>query len=115
MGCGRKPAAVLVQMLRIMHAHTQLLHAFTVGEDPAKERPRTYLALIHCRSLNHEYVEYCQERFEIGDLVEVGLGANDLPAGKAEGYFKCPLQLLVVYWHCYGHASWLFTSMPCSN
>lgn len=31
-------------------------------------------------SLNLEYLEYCRERFEIGDLVEIGLGANDLPA-----------------------------------
>lgn len=41
---------------------------------------------MHRRSLNLEYVEYCQERFEIGDLVEVGLGANDLPAGWFYGY-----------------------------
>lgn len=35
-----------------------------------------------CRSLNFEYVEYCRERFEIENLVEIGLGANDLPAGQ---------------------------------
>jgi hypothetical protein len=52
---------------------------------------------MHCRSLNLEYVEYCQERFEIGDLVEVGLGANDLPAGSFNEHLHTlrPFLLLV--------------------
>ena len=60
------------------------------------------LCTLMCRrSLNLEYVEYCQERFEIGDLVEVGLGANDLPAGLFDWQLHTlwPFLLPHIAWH----------------
>ena len=46
------------------------------------KRNNRRFVILACRALTYEYVEYCRERFEIEDLVEIGLGVNDLPAGE---------------------------------